>query len=42
MDKILYILKYLQATKYISGDGDGSKRYIDENLFKENNIELIW
>ena len=42
MDKILYILKHLQSTKYISGDGEGSKRYIDENLFKENNIELIW
>ena len=42
LDKILYILKYLKATKYISGDGEGSKRYIDEQLFKDNNIELIW
>ena len=42
MDKILYILKHLQATKYISGDGEGSKRYIDESVFKNNNIELIW
>ena len=42
LDKILYILKTLNATKYISGDGEGSKRYIDESLFKENNIELIW
>ena len=42
LDKILYILKYLKATKYVSGDGEGSKRYIDEQLFKDNNIELIW
>ena len=42
LDKILYILKNQNATKYISGDGEGSKRYIDEQLFKDNNIELIW
>ena len=42
LDKILYILKNQNATKYISGDGEGSKRYIDEQLFKNNNIELIW
>ena len=42
LDKILYILKYLKTTKYISGDGEGSRRYIDENLFKKNNMELIW
>ena len=42
LDKILYILKDQNATKYISGDGEGSKRYIDEQLFKNNNIELIW
>ena len=42
LDKILYILKNQKATKYISGDGEGSKRYIDEQLFKDNNIELIW
>ena len=42
LDKILYILKDQWATKYISGDGEGSKRYIDEQLFKDNNIELIW
>ena len=42
LDKILYILKELKATKYISGDGEGSKRYIDEQAFKNNNIELIW
>ena len=42
LDKIMYILKNQKATKYISGDGEGSKRYIDEQLFKDNNIELIW
>ena len=42
LDKILYILKTLKATKYISGNGEGSKRYIDEQLFKDNNIELVW
>lgn len=42
LDKILYILKNQKATKYISGDGEGSKRYIDEKLFNDNNIELIW
>tara|TARA_R100001015_G_C4621582_1_gene178801 strand:+ start:302 stop:991 length:690 start_codon:yes stop_codon:yes gene_type:complete len=42
LDKILYILKNQKATKYISGDGEGSKRYIDEQLFKDNNIELVW
>ena len=42
LDKILYILKEIGATEYISGDGEGSKRYIDEQLFKDNNIKLIW
>ena len=42
LDKILYILKNQNTTKYISGDGEGSKRYINEQLFKDNNIELIW
>ena len=42
LDKIMYILKNQQATEYISGDGEGSKRYINEQLFKDNNIELVW
>ena len=42
LDKILYILKNLNTTKYISGDGDGSKRYIDEKLFSDQGIELVW
>tara|TARA_R110001592_G_scaffold10504_7_gene54375 strand:- start:4451 stop:5131 length:681 start_codon:yes stop_codon:yes gene_type:complete len=42
MDKIFHILKELNATTYISGNGEGSKRYIDEKSFEENDIELIW
>ena len=42
LDKILYILKNQNTTKYISGDGEGSNRYINEQLFKDNNIELVW
>lgn len=42
LDKIMYILKNQQATEYISGDGEGSKRYINEQLFKDNNIKLTW
>ena len=42
LDKILYILKNQNTTKYISGDGEGSKLYINEQLFKDNNIELVW
>jgi len=41
-ERIDYILNSLQATKYISGDRPGSLRYIDEDNFKKNNIELIW
>jgi hypothetical protein len=42
MEKILHILKELNTTTYISGNGEGSKRYIDETLFESNNIKLIW
>lgn len=41
-ERIMYLLKELQATKYISGTGPGSLRYIDEQEFKKNNIELVW
>tara|TARA_R110001583_G_scaffold11174_3_gene51020 strand:- start:292 stop:978 length:687 start_codon:yes stop_codon:yes gene_type:complete len=41
-DKINFILKELKATDYISGSGPGSKRYIDEENFKQRNINLIW
>tara|TARA_R110001592_G_scaffold247221_2_gene509292 strand:+ start:458 stop:1132 length:675 start_codon:yes stop_codon:yes gene_type:complete len=42
LDKILFILKSLNATKYISGSGEGSKRYINQDIFNNQNIELIW
>jgi hypothetical protein len=42
LDKILHILKELNTTGYISGDGSGSRRYVDENLFEESGIKLIW
>ncbi len=41
-DRVMKILFELNASKYITGSGPGSKRYIDENKFKENNIELVW
>jgi len=41
-DRIMYLLKKLNATKYISGSGPGSMRYIKEEEFKDNNIELVW
>ena len=41
-DRILYILEELKATKYISGTGPGSMRYIDEEVFNAKGIELVW
>ena len=41
-ERIDYILQSLKATQYISGDGPGSLRYINEDNFKQNNIDLIW
>ena len=42
LDKIIYILKKINTTRYITSKGPGASRYIDENIFKDNNIELIW
>ncbi len=42
LDKIIEILKTTQATEYLSGSGSGSKRYIDESVFAQNNIKLTW
>lgn len=42
LDKILFILNELNTTEYISGNGEGSRRYINEDLFKQNNIKLTW
>lgn len=41
-DRVMQLLKTLKATKYISGTGSGSMRYINEQEFRDNNIELIW
>lgn len=41
-EKIIAIIRNLAADKYITGEGEGSKRYISEETFKENNIELIY
>jgi len=41
-EKVLSILKALKADKYITGEGDGSKRYVTEEAFEGNDIELIY
>lgn len=41
-NRIMSILKKLKATKYITGSGSGSVRYINEDDFKKANIELEW
>lgn len=41
-EKILFILKEIKATEYISGQGAGSRRYINENNFEDENIKLVW
>ena len=41
-DRIMSILKECKATKYITGSGPGSKRYINEDDFKNAGIELEW
>jgi len=41
-EKIISIVKELKADKYITGEGMGSQRYINEEDFKKNNIELVY
>jgi hypothetical protein len=41
-EKIFNILRYLDATVYVSGKGAGSARYIDEERFKAEKIEIVW
>lgn len=41
-EHIMDILRYLGATRYISGTGPGSRRYIEEENFKKSGIELTW
>ena len=42
IDKIFYILESFPINKYLSSDGPGSLRYINEEDFKQKNIELVW
>jgi hypothetical protein len=42
LQRIIEINKLLNADTYLSGAGKGSKRYIDENNFKDNKIGLEW
>lgn len=41
-DKIMAILRSVGATTYISGKGAGSKRYIDEERFRKEHINIEW
>lgn len=41
-EKIRYLLKIMGATVYISGEGAGSRRYIEEEWFKQQGIQLEW
>lgn len=43
-EKILKIIQQLNGDKYLTGQGKGSKRYIEgkENIFQKNNIEIIF
>jgi len=40
--KIIDLILSVGANQYISGKGEGSKRYLDENVFREKRIKLIW
>ena len=39
-DLIINLLNSVNATDYLSGDG--AKAYLEEDIFTENNINLIW
>lgn len=41
-EKILGIIKSLGGDTYISGTGNGSRRYVNEETFAANNIKLVW
>jgi hypothetical protein len=40
--KIISVLKNIGASEYITGSGAGSARYIDEDSFRRENIEIQW
>jgi hypothetical protein len=41
-DKIISILKNIGISGYVTGSGAGSVRYIDEERFRHDNIEIDW
>ncbi len=41
-EKLISVIRELTADKYITGEGGGFERYISEEEFKENSIELIY
>ena len=41
-EKIISIIKELGADRYITGEGEGSKRYVTEEEFRKNDVELIY
>jgi hypothetical protein len=41
-DKILGIVKNLGADSYVSGTGNGSRRYVNEQEFARHGIKLVW
>lgn len=42
LDKIIDILQYVTATEYITGEGAGSARYINADVFENINIKLTY
>ena len=42
MLRIINILEKLNASKYITGSGPGSIRYINEEDFSSRGVELVW
>ncbi|MBS4034552.1 MAG: WbqC family protein [Ignavibacterium sp.] len=41
-EKLLYILIKTEAKIYLSGSGEGSKRYVNESDLRKNDISLLW
>jgi hypothetical protein len=41
-DRILEILGTLKATTYVSGQGEGSRRYVNDGHFRDAGIDLCW
>jgi len=42
LEKIIYLLQTTSASTYLSGNGSGSKRYINENEFQKTGISVEW